>query len=57
MDDILEGLFGDLYDGGPESGDRAIDVVICHINRRLAPTGIAIVSSRHGYRKLVDLIE
>jgi DNA-binding response OmpR family regulator len=54
-DDMIEVLYGDHDDGGPETADNVVSVNVCRLRKRLAPLGMTIQRQRdHYYTMLIE---
>jgi len=47
-DRLFQVMYGDRRDGGPDSGRRSMWVIICNLNRKLKPFGLAVRANPGG---------
>jgi hypothetical protein len=47
-DQLFDHVYGNDPDGGPASGQRSMHVIICQMNKKLAPQNLAVRGERVG---------
>lgn len=53
-DRILDRLYGDRADGGPDSGDHVVKAMVSQLRRQIEPFGWTITGSRGGSGNLAQ---